>query len=120
MFKNIKGDSVRGYEIHEGTTELNGTTPFLEISGKGKGNNNDGSFDGACEGNVFGTYFHGIFHNYNLRREFLNYIRDKKGLELKFGEDPYESSKYYSINRLAEIVEQNIDMDFVDKMIFKD
>lgn len=50
-------------------------------------------FDGAINGNVFGSYFHGIFHNYNFRREFLNYIRKNKGLETKFEEDPYETKK---------------------------
>ncbi|WP_409200831.1 cobyric acid synthase CobQ [Methanobrevibacter sp. DSM 116169] len=119
MFENIIGEAVKGYEIHEGTTVLNETSPLLEISSKGQGNNEDDSHDGACSGNVLGTYLHGIFHNYNLRREFLNYLRVKKGLDPKFGEDPYESSKYYSINRLAEIVEQNIDMDFVDKILFE-
>lgn len=119
MFKNIKGELIKGYEIHEGTTELNNTKPLLDIQEKGQGNNEEESYDGAFNGNVFGTYLHGIFHNYNLRREFLNYLRLKKGLEPQEGEDPYESSKYYSINRLASIVEQNIDMEFVDKLIFK-
>ena len=83
-----------------------------------QGNNENGKFDGASNGNAFATYFHGIFHNYNFRREFLNYIRAKKGLEAKFGEDPYETQKDYSLNRLAEIVEENLDMDIIDKLLF--
>ena len=75
--------------------------------------------DGASEGNVFGTYFHGIFHNYNFRREFLNYLRFKKGFEVKNGADPYETQKDYSLNRIAEIVEENLDMDIIDDLLFK-
>ena len=119
MFKNIVGEEVSGYEIHEGTSELLDSTPLLNIC-KGQGNNDDGKIDGASNGNAFATYFHGIFHNYNFRREFLNYIRVKKGLDAKYGEDPYETQKDYSLNRLAEIVEEHLDMDIIDKLLFNE
>ena len=117
IFKDIAGESVNGYEIHEGTTELKNAHPLLNIS-EGQGNNDEGMIDGASDKNAFATYFHGIFHNYNFRREFLNYIRVKKGLEAKYGEDPYETQKDYSLNRLAEIVEENLDMDIIDDLLF--
>lgn len=122
IFENIAGETVSGYEIHEGTTELNTSylvSPLLYIE-EGMGNDETGLYDGVSCNNVFGTYLHGIFHNYNIRREFLNYLREKKGLEPKYGEDPYNSQKEYSLNRLAEIVEKNIDMDYVDKLLFKE
>jgi adenosylcobyric acid synthase len=118
IFKDIAGERVTGYEIHEGTTELKSACALLNIT-KGQGNNDDGVIDGASSGNAFATYFHGIFHNYNFRREFLNYLRVKKGLEAKYGEDPYETQKDYSLNRLAEIVEEHLDMDIIDKLLFK-
>ncbi len=117
IFKNIKGETVTGYEIHEGTTEINNCQPLLKII-KGQGNNEKGDFDGVCYENIFATYFHGIFHNYNFRREFLNYIRTKKGLAPYDGEDPYEAKKSYSLDKLAEIVEENLDMDVIDDLIF--
>ena len=117
IFKNIVGETVTGYEIHEGTTDLLNSTALLNVK-EGQGNNDNGEIDGACNGNVFATYFHGIFHNYNFRREFLNYIRVSKGLEAKYGEDPYETQKDYSLNRLAEIVEENLDMDIIDELLF--
>ena len=117
IFKNITGEVVSGYEIHEGTTELIKSTNLLNIK-KGQGNNDKGKIDGASNGNSFATYFNGIFHNYNFRREFLNYLRVKKGLEAKNGEDPYETQKDYSLNRLAEIVEKHLDMDIIDKLLF--
>ena len=119
IFMHIAGEEVTGHEIHEGTTELSNSTPLLDIK-KGQGNNDDGLIDGASNGNAFATYFHGIFHNYNFRREFLNYIRVKKGLEAKCGEDPYETQKDYSLNRLAEIVEEHLDMDVIDRLIFEE
>ena len=117
IFKDIAGEEVTGYEIHEGTTNLLDSTGLLNVV-QGQGNNDEGLIDGASNGNVFATYFHGIFHNYNFRREFLNHIRIKKGLEAKYGEDPYETQKDYSLNRLAEIVEENLDMDIIDELLF--
>jgi adenosylcobyric acid synthase len=117
IFKNITGEEVTGYEIHEGTSELSDSTALLNVK-EGQGNNDDGLIDGASNGNAFGTYFHGIFHNYNFRREFLNYIRVKKGFEAKYGDDPYETQKDYSLNRLAEIVEEHLDMDTIDRLLF--
>ena len=119
IFKNILGEKVTGYEIHEGKTELITSKPLLSFV-KGQGNNDEGLFDGASNGNVFATYFHGVFHNYNFRREFLNYLRVKKGFEAKYCEDPYETQKDYSLNRLAEIVEEHLDMDIIDKLLFKE
>ena len=119
IFKNIVGEEVTGYEIHEGTTELKTACPLLSIT-KGQGNNDDGLIDGASQDNVFATYFHGIFHNYNFRREFLNYLRVKKGFKPHYGDDPYETQKDLSLNRLAEIVEENLDMDIIDKLLFND
>ena len=118
IFDSSAGEEVSGYEIHEGTTELLSSEALLNNT-KGQGNNEDGKIDGASSGNVFATYFHGIFHNYNFRREFLNYIRVKKGLDAKMGEDPYETQKDYSLNRLAEIVEENLDMDIIDRLLFE-
>lgn len=118
MFKNIVGETVTGYEIHEGTTNLLNCDALLNIK-KGQGNDENGLVDGACHENIFATYFHCIFNNYNFRREFLNYIRAKKGLDIQTGKDPYEAQKDYSLNKLAEIVEENLDMDIIDKLIFE-
>ncbi|KZX17401.1 cobyric acid synthase [Methanobrevibacter cuticularis] len=116
--ENNENGIIRGYEIHEGTTELKGSKPLLKLI-KGIGNSKNSEFDGAIEGNVFGTYLHGIFHNYNFRRSFLNYIRKQKGLTQKFGDDPYETKKDYSIDKLAQLVENNLNMDFIDDLIEK-
>lgn len=115
IFSKISGEKVTGYEIHEGITRLNPsktTSPLLNVK-KGQGNT-----DGASSENIFGTYFHGIFHNYNFRREFLNYLRVKKGLEAKYGEDPYETQKDYSLNKIADIVLENLDMEIIDNLLF--
>lgn len=117
IFSKINGETVSGYELHEGTTNLISAKPLFKIE-KGIGNNDNDQFDGAYSKNVFGTYFHGIFNNYNLRREFLNHLRKNKGLDEKTGEDPYETSVENSLEKLANIVEESLDMDYIDKLIF--
>ena len=117
IFSKINGETVSGYELHEGTTNLISAKPLFKIE-KGIGNNDNDQFDGAYSKNVFGTYFHGIFNNYNLRREFLNHLRKNKGLDEKTGEDPYETSVENSLEKLANIVEEALDMDYIDKLIF--
>ena len=117
IFSKINGEEVTGYELHEGTTNLLSAKPLFKIE-KGIGNNDNDQFDGAYNENVFGTYFHGIFNNYNIRREFLNHIRKNKGLEERNGEDPFETSVENSLEKLANIVEEALDMDYIDKLIF--
>ena len=117
IFSKIEGEKVTGYELHEGTTNLINANPIFRIE-KGIGNNDKDQFDGAYNENIFGTYFHGIFNNYNIRRELLNYLRERKGLELKTGEDPYETSVENSLEKLANIVEESLDMNYIDNLIF--
>ena len=117
IFSPINGEEISGYELHEGTTNLINSKPLFKIV-KGIGNNDNDTYDGAYKDNVFGTYFHGIFNNYNLRRELLNHLRKNKGLEIKTGPDPFETSVENSLEELANIVEETLDMDYIDKLIF--
>ncbi len=119
MFKSIKGSSVKGYELHEGLTVLGKSKPMFKII-QGVGNHPSSPYDGAVEGYVMGTYLHGIFHNYKFRRTFTDYLRVQNGLDaLGFSEDNFESLKKFSIDRLAEIVEENVDLSIIEESIEK-
>lgn len=119
MFKNLKGNLVDGYELHEGTTILNDVKPLFKII-KGCGNYPGSGYDGAIDGQVAGTYFHGVFHNFDFRRFFTDYLRKEKGLdELGYSNDDFEDIKKFSINRLADIFEENVKMSFIEDLIEK-
>lgn len=119
IFKNIKGSPVNGYELHEGFTVLGESRPLLKII-QGCGNNPSSPYDGAVEGNIMGTYLHGIFHNFKFRRVFTDYLRTQNGLDtLDFHEDNFENLRKFSIDRLAEIVEENVDLSVIEKIIEK-
>ena len=96
---------------------LRNSKPLLEVI-EGCGNNYESCFDGAVNGLTAGTYFHGIFHNFHFRRFFTDYLRISKGYEkLGFDWDDFIEMKKFSIERLAEIFGENIDMEIFDKKI---
>jgi len=113
-----KGTYVTGYELHEGITLLgNDLKPFIKIQ-KGNGNDQTQKFDGAIKGNICGTYFHGIFHNFEFRRNFTDQLRINKGLEpLGLTEDTFKNSKRVNYDQLGDLFMNNVDMDFFKKLL---
>lgn len=113
-----KDTIVTGYELHEGITHLSDNVePFLKII-KGNGNDTDGIYDGAIKDNVCGTYFHGIFHNFEFRRQFTDMLRIKKGLDpLGITTDEFKEAKTANYDQLGDLLADNVDMDFFDKLL---
>jgi adenosylcobyric acid synthase len=117
LFKGMEGELVTGYELHEGVTIIKDTKPLTRVI-RGCGNHPQSQFDGAVKGMITGTYFHGIFHNFNFRRFFTDFLRERSDLE-KLGHDVdhFEVRKGFSLERLSEIFEENVDMEKVDKIL---
>jgi adenosylcobyric acid synthase len=95
IFRDIKGELVRGYEIHMGKTVLGQEAePIIQL---------DGRLDGATdrEGRVFGTYLHGIFDLPPLRKALF---RDEPAFQ--------EPSQVWteSLDRAARIVRKHMDL----------
>ncbi|MGX9134580.1 cobyric acid synthase [Rummeliibacillus sp. JY-2-4R] len=105
---------VTGYEIHLGKTiieDKNGSA-FLSLS--------DGRTDGAVamNGQIIGTYFHGIFNNREFTRKIVNQLRNKKGLEPLNEEVKSDAERREAAYQLlANHVKQNIDLEKVYEMI---
>jgi adenosylcobyric acid synthase len=117
IFEGLKGNNVKGYELHEGLTTLGNSKPLFRVI-EGCGNCPGSGYDGAVNGYSSGTYFHGIFHNFQFRRFFTDYLRASNGLEtLGFVNDNFEDMKQFSIDRLAQIFQENVDMSVLDKMM---
>lgn len=100
---------VKGYEIHMGQ----GTTvrPFARII---KRNSVDVEVDDGYlseDGNVWGTYIHGIFDNDTFRAALLERLRCKHGsLQSKGPGVVYEEKKEQAIVALADVVRESMDM----------
>jgi len=79
------------------------------------GNFTNSGYDGAIDGLTAGTYFHGIFHNFHFRRVFTDYLRTSKGIEpLGFTTDNFQDLRKFSIDRLAQIFEENVDLSILE------
>lgn len=90
----IRGEKIKGYEIHMGETD-GGKAAFGD--------------DGAVSesGLVIGTYLHGIFENENLRKAFLSYLYNRKGLTY------VEGNRSDGIEELARYIEAYINMNLI-------
>ena len=112
-----KDTKVTGYELHEGITILGDVEPLIKIK-KGQVNDESGLYDGAINGNVCGTYFHGIFHNFEFRRKFTDQLRINKGLKpLGLTKDDFKESKRVNYDQLGDLFANNVDMSFFKDLL---
>ncbi|MBT6226934.1 MAG: cobyric acid synthase, partial [Candidatus Scalindua sp.] len=104
IFKGLNSDNkITGYEIHMGETELlNGTAPFLKILERSdkEVSMDDGAV--SSDGNVIGTYLHGIFDNNEFRLELINKLRKNKGLSTMLAEELNSVDKEREYDKLAD------------------
>ena len=111
----FSGSELVGYEIHMGDTKPNddtvkrcftitkrSETPITVV---------DGFIDGRHQ--VMGTYIHGVFDNDEFRRFIINQLRLRKGLDETPVVFHYFEHKNNAGNRLADIVEEHLDMDYI-------
>ena len=109
------GGEVTGYELHMGTTEVT-EKPLFEIK-------NLFTKDRQLEGSVredemlFGTYFHGVFDRMPFRRYFLSFVsHDGERVDTSDTRD-YDDIVEENIDRLADVFEENIDMDALMRIL---
>ncbi|MPW26932.1 cobyric acid synthase [Alkalibaculum sp. M08DMB] len=103
---------VRGYEIHMGVTDFNESyNTFVHLD--------EGHDDGAInhEGNVLGTYLHGVFDNDEFRKFVLDIIRKSKGIETKDNDLSFEEFKESQYVELANIMKANINLEKMIQII---
>ena len=75
--------------------------------------------DGAVsdDGNVIGTYVHGIFDNDEFRLELITCLRRKKGLSPIQPEDLSKVDKEKQYDKLADLFRKNMKMDLIFGLI---
>ncbi len=100
ILSNARGCRISGYEIHMGKT-----TAVAEVSEFTSGS-------GCCEGNVYGTYVHGLFDSREMACALITSVADKAGKEVDvshvIGQDEYKRQQY---DRLADLIRGSLDMD---------
>ncbi|OIJ19284.1 cobyric acid synthase CobQ [Anaerobacillus alkalidiazotrophicus] len=100
---------VSGYEIHMGKTSFVGDyEPFIQMEDREEGCKN-------ADERVLGTYFHGIFHNDEFRKNLLNQIRADKGLHEMNDRVSYQQIREQAFDRLADHVRKHVQLDKINE-----
>lgn len=97
------GARLDGYEIHMGQTRRSGGQPFCRL--------HTGAEDGTVQGNVFGTYLHGLFDTGSLTDRLAAWLLERKGLAADWApagdRASYKETQY---DQLAADVRAALDM----------
>ena len=110
----LSGDEIGGYEIHIGQTLGDNVSPAFKIIRRG--DRRADHLDGAVsnDGNIVGTYIHGLFENESVRRCLLSKLRRTKGVDCETR--TFTLSKDSEYDKLAALVRGSLDMDMVYKI----
>lgn len=122
-FKDLEGDyselsgvELEGYEIHMGESILKGDAKAATgicdfVSGTTKN-------DGAYNGNVCGTYVHGVFDKEEVTEAIIRAIGLKKGIDVSdmTGVD-FQAFKETQYDILASELRKHLDMDAVYRIL---
>ncbi len=114
LFSGLAGTEISGYEIHMGQTTRHGGEPAFRVEETPNGA--VPYFDGTCrgDGNVFGSYIHGLFHNVSFTRALVDILRGRRGLAVTTGVDIDRDEQY---DALAAVVRQSLNMKEVYRII---
>lgn len=98
IFKELTGIEFDGYEIHMGTTTNNKSV--------------------VSNGNIYGTYIHGVFDCENISKTIVESLLKEKGLDYSsvkaFNISDYKNEQY---DILADGLRNSLDMDYIYKVL---
>ncbi len=96
----LSGARVHGYEMHMGVTEgADSAMPMLDLDGRGEGAR-------SADGQVQGTYVHGLFAADGFRHDFLNRLKARANSGVA-----YERSIDESLDAIANVLAARLDLD---------
>ena len=103
---SFQGAKLEGYEIHMGRTQRLGGRAFCHFS--------TGEEDGVQEGNVYGTYLHGVFDTGELVQPLAELLAKRKGLEIEeWKAEPRSSYRQRQYDLLADEVRSSLDVNAI-------
>lgn len=115
----IENTPIKGYEIHMGQTLLGeNAKPFIHLSERL--NKPVDVLDGGIsdDGLVMGSYIHGIFDDGLFAKNFINIIRQEKGILPENDTDmSFEAFKENEYNKLADLMRKHIDLKKVYEIL---
>ena len=102
---------VKGFEIHNGITELDKSQETLKIKPIFKELNIGWYKENKLGGTIAGTYIHGIFENDDWRDQYINLIRKSKNLPMLNRKSiSYKIKRELIIDNLANEFEKHLNL----------
>ncbi len=111
----MSGLPVEGYEIHMGKTQnLNHEAAFSTVSVPGCGQKQDG----CCQGNLYGTYLHGLFESGEIVSAFASALLQEKGIDSgEFQAVDITQLRELEYDKLADILRKSLDMEKIYQIL---
>ena len=107
--------NIKGFEMHYGESDLINNQDS-EIISLFKNSSLGWVIERKDNSFIGGTYLHGIFENDEWRRQWINKIRQKKGLDhLKINEENTIDKREKLLDLLTDAFEKNINIDILIK-----
>ena len=115
LLSGTEGLELTGYEIHMGQTGSQENASAFRITETPEGTTDYG--DGILNesGTVLGTYMHGLFHNREFCRVFLNALRRRWGLSEDENDITAEKTDEY--DKLAKLVRESLDIPAIYRIM---
>lgn len=117
--RNLSSKIIRGYEIHMGITHISNSMNNMNQIYK-RLDEDVNYLEGSInkDGNVVGTYIHGIFDEIDFTRSLLNNIREDKGLEkIDTNITSFHDFKQNEYDKLANLLRENLDLDKIYEIL---
>ena len=112
----LQGVGFSGYEIHMGEPVFAGDTHGLDqVTDRVTGTTKQ---DGACSGNVYGTYVHGIFDREAVAKGIVSAIGRAKGLDVsEIQAVDFAAFKETQYDLLADGLRSSLDMERIYQIL---
>lgn len=111
--KELSFAEYEGYEIHMGVTSYEeDTSPLTRI------NNVTSALDGAMQGNIYGTYIHGIFDSEQVRTALMSSLYRIKGMkESDAIIDNHKEYKEKQYDLLAQTIRESLNIEEIYRIM---
>ena len=115
LLAGMRGQEVVGYEIHMGQTRREGSIDAFQVvaTPQGETDYSDGAINEP--GMIFGSYLHGLFHNFGFRQSLFASLRRYWGLPERSAGSPVAKEQHY--DKLADVVRGNLDIAAIYKIM---
>lgn len=118
IFENLKGITFEGYEIHMGETKRDTGVPECPLSILTDRVTDTAGRDGVSEGNIYGTYVHGILDQAEVVNGILEALAERKGISLKkSSQRNLKEFKETQYNILADSLREHLDMEAIRRIM---